>query len=412
MSSSLSRLSVCTLLCALAGASAQLVRDGDASVQRRAKDEQVARVARIHAIRVVQDPGARPRFSPDGKQFVFDRQNEDGFWDVYISDLSGKLVASLTEGREGIAQRANGNAIFHPSGKFVVFASEEPEHFGMRMKALSNPGIGLFSNFWATDPEGSQFWQLTEAPIKKSLRDPTPATAVVNPLFSRDGSTFIWTERFKAGGHHNWGEWRVMTADFVTSDEVPELENERVLLTPRKGNYVTAMDFIDEDTLLIAGNPDGQHEYGMDQYRYDLGTEKLENLTETPRFWEEGSAVAPDGKIVYMTNQHSRYKQDFESANWALQERERDYYLMNADGSNKERLTFFNDPSAPEHLGQGAIVAACRFSPDGRYLAATQGVGSSKKGGLRADARGAKAGDMRLRIVLVEFDPPMAGERR
>ncbi|MGH9163685.1 MAG: hypothetical protein ACRD2X_27350, partial [Vicinamibacteraceae bacterium] len=261
--------------------------------------------------------------------------------------------------------------------------------------------IGLFSNFWATDPKGQQFWQLTDVPIKESLRDRTPATAVVNPLFSRDGSRFIWTERFKAGGHHNWGEWRVMTADFVTRGRGPTLENERVLLTPRKGNYVTAMDFIDDHTLLVAGNPDGQHEYGMDQYRYDLETEKLQNLTNTPRSWEEGAAVAPNGKIVYMTNRYSRHEQDFESANWGAQERESDYDVMSADGSDKERLTFFNDPRAPEHVDEGAIVAACRFSPDGRYLAATQGV------------RGSEGKDeMRLRIILVELDPPMEGPRR
>ncbi|MPY88872.1 MAG: hypothetical protein GEU99_13210 [Luteitalea sp.] len=391
-----SGLTASVFILALGAPTAQSAREGDTRVPPHTSQKQAARFSGIRAIRVVQSSGARPRFSPDGTRFVFDRKNEDGFWDVYISDLSGTIVTSLTEGHEGIGQRTNGNAIFHPSGKLVVFASEVPEHFGMRMKGLSDPGIGLFSNFWATDPKGQRFWRLTNSPIKKSLRDRTPATAVVNPVFSRDGSTFVWTERFKGGG---WGEWRVMTADFVIRDGVPSLRNERVLLTPRKGNYVTAMDFIDEDTLLIAGNPDGQHPYGMDQYRYDLRTEKLENLTNTPRFWEEGSAVAPNGQIVYMTNQDSRYEQDFTSANWAAQEREREYYLMNADGSGKQRLTYFNDSKAPEYAGQHVIVAACRFSPDGRYLAATQGVRGSTDDGA----------EMRLRIILIEIEPPMRG---
>ena len=40
----------------------------------------------IANVRVLQQLGARPRFSPDGQRIVFDRKNADGYYDVYLTD--------------------------------------------------------------------------------------------------------------------------------------------------------------------------------------------------------------------------------------------------------------------------------------------------------------------------------------
>ena len=341
---------------------------------------------RIKNITLIQE-GARPHFSPAGDLIVFDRKNADGYYDIYVCDLEGRIVASLTEGKSGINQKNNGNAIFHPSGKFIVFTSEENEHMSPNNKYLGEPGVGLFNNLWATDLSGNHFWKLSRVPIKKSLWDRrTRAIATVNPHFSKDGTTLIWTERYDEGGHQNWGKWRIKAADFVIEGEQPKLRNERILFTPTKGNYVTAMGFIDSQRILLAGNLEGQHEYGMDQYSYDTTTHKLANLVNTPEFWEEGSTITPDGHIVYMTNQDSKYKFDFNKA-WTAQPMERDYYLMNSDGSAKERLTYFNDPKAPEYVGKTIMAVALDASPNGQYLVSTLVIGGQ------------------LRIALIELRP-------
>lgn len=356
----------------------------------------VPRSSRLARITVLHDSGARPRFSPDGSQIVFDRQNADGFYDVYLSDTSGRIIRSLTEGRPGIPQRHNGNARFHPSGRHVVFLSEEAEHFGLAMKGLADSGIGTFSNFRATTPDASKFWQLTDIPIKKSAADKTFAFGVVNPVFSPDGRTFVWTERFAPGGNHNWGRWRIRSAAWQVSGDAPTLGKAQEVYTPTKGNYATAMGYVASDRLLFAGNPDGQHEYGMDLYILDIGSGRLQNLTNTPEAWEEGACVAPNGQIVYMTNIASREKMDFGNANWAAQRVERDYYIVDSSGRNAERLTFFNDPAAPEYMGR-VITAACDISTDGRYLAGTIGVD---------EGRGKQA-ELKLKTILVEFRRPL-----
>jgi Tol biopolymer transport system component len=384
--------------------------DGDAGEQRRRPRARAAaasgevqpkgaRSSRIASMRIVQQVGARPRFSPDGSRFVFDRLNDDRYYDVYTSRIDGSDVRAITEGKEGIAQRNNGNAIYDPEGRHILFISEVEEHMGQLMRRLGDPGIGMFSNFWATDLQSSRFWQLTDIPIKRSMRDRnTPSVGSVNPVFSRDGSRFVWTERYAEGGNNNWGRWRIKIADYRVEEGRPVLRNQRVLFTPSKGNYATAMGFLDSRRLVIAGNLEGQHEYGMDQYVLDIETGRTTNLTNTPEVWEEDSAVAPNGQIVYMTNVNSRYKFDKGRGDWFTQPVEREYYIMNSDGSGKERLTYFNDPDAPEYLGHRVLVAAADITHDGRYLAGILGVDHGT---------GNRRENVVLKVLLIEFAKPL-----
>lgn len=135
------------------------------------------------------------------------------------------------------------------------------------------------------------------------------------------------------------------------------------------------MGFLSADELLLAGNLDGQHVYGMDQYAYDLKSGALRNLQHTPKLWEEGACITPDGaRIVYMTNAYATTEFDFDDPDWVSQRMERDYAIMARDGSGQVRLTYLNDTDAPEYLGFPAHVAACSISPDGRWIAATVGL--------------------------------------
>ncbi len=352
-----------------------------------------AKNPRIKSIRIIQEEGARPRFSPDGKYFLFDRKNKDGYYDLYVSDLSGITVTHVTDGQAGINQRNNGNGVYHPTKDYIVFISEESTgHYLDNVKELADPGVGLFSNLYATNLSGTKFWKLTDIPIKKSIGDGVPATAAVNPHFLKNG-TLVWTERYAEGGNLNWGKWRLKTAEFVEENGVPKLRNIRVVFTPAKGNYVTFMGELDSDNWILAGNLDGQHEFGMDQYVWNARTGTLKNLTNTPEYWEEDSSLFPDGEIVYMSNIDSQYKFDF-AKDWVSQKTERDYYITDKNGGQKERLTYFNEPGALEHSRYAILAAASDISPDGKYLAGTIGVQFGK---------GSNRGKVTLKIVLIEF---------
>jgi Tol biopolymer transport system component len=334
----------------------------------------VPRNPRIASMQKIQGAGARPKWAATGAQFVFDRRNADGLYDLYVADQQGSIVASLTDGRP-VAPRHAGNGIYRPQGDFVVFVAQVASHFldflsPYGQVPMGEPGVGLFNNLWATN--GINYWRLTDVPIKTTVDDGIPAIGTVNPHFSWDGSTLIWTERYAEGGNNNWGRWRLKAADFVTGTPGPRLERERVLFTPAVGTYVTAMEFLGPDLLLVAGNLSGQHEYFMDLYLLHVPSGVVQNLTNSPDAWEEGACVAPSGRIVYMTNRDSRYPLDT-TRDWAGQPVEREYWVMNADGSGKERLTYFNDPTAPEYLGWRSVPIICGFSPDGKTMIGTVG---------------------------------------
>lgn len=67
---------------------------------------------------------------------------------------------------------------------------------------------------------------------------------------------------------------------------------------------------------------------------------------------------------------------------------------MDKTGADKKRLTYFNDPTAPEYLGKRTIVAASDFSPDGKHLVGILGV----------DFGGEESVDMELKIVLIKLE--------
>jgi Tol biopolymer transport system component len=113
-----------------------------------------------------------------------------------------------------INQKNNGNGVYHPSGEYIVFISEENAHLQDHLKYLADSGLGLYCNLWAIDIAAKKTWKLTDIPIKKSLLDKSPAIAVINPHFTPDEKTLIWTERYAKGGHHNWGMWRIKSAAF------------------------------------------------------------------------------------------------------------------------------------------------------------------------------------------------------
>jgi uncharacterized protein (TIGR03437 family) len=279
----------------------------------------------------------------------------------------------------------------------VIFVSETQDHFIDESPSSGDPGIGLFSNLWAADLNTGRFWQLTDIPIKKTLTDGIVAMATVNPNISPEGTQLVWTERYANAGNFNWGRWRLKTSPLTITENSVSLAGERVLYAPNVGNYVTSMGFFDLTQMVVAGNLAGQHEFGMDLYRLSTLTGETRQLLNTADTWEEGACISPNGRyIVYMTNATSRYRLNFNDADWASQPLEREYFLMDANGGSVERLTYFNDASAREYLGRRVITAACSFSPDGRYLTGTLGVdyGTEQRAALE------------LKVARIEFASP------
>jgi hypothetical protein len=109
--------------------------------------------------------------------------------------------------------------------------------------------------------------------------------------------------------------------------------------------------------LFSASPPDGSP---MDVYSYEMASGDLVNLSDSPDVWDEHAQVTPDGsKIYWISSQDIQLQRDYFVPYT-------DVWRMNPDGSNKERVTYFNEPAAPEHYPFGIVTGDISFEAGGR----------------------------------------------
>jgi Tol biopolymer transport system component len=354
---------------------------------------------------LIPDRGGRVDWHPtDNTLVALDLPGPDGFHDVYTLRIDGSELRCLTCDVPGLPQRQNGNPEWHPSGRYIVFQSEEPEHYNMNDRWFTYPGIGGHANLWAVSIKDGKVYKLTDYRPFMSLSDRGSlgaAHAVLHPHFNDDGTKLVWTMRY-GDVPRTWGKWKIVMADFIVDDQGPRLENVRDVYKPGPpGWFVECMGFRPgkNDVLALNGNIEGQDQYGMDIYQFNWRTQEIQNLTKTPTLWEEDLVYTKDGrKILFMSNLASGPLDPTKP--WTDQPRTREYYLMNADdGSGLTQVTHFNVPGWPEYQGGKKIsMSDCSFSPDGRKLVFLYHEDTSP------DSQGAR---LALRIALLEFEEPV-----
>ncbi len=326
---------------------------------------------------LIPERGGRVEWSPvDADLIAFDMWADDTFHDIYTMHADGSGTLCITCGRPDIPQRENGNPAWHPSGQYIVFQSEEPEHYLEENRWAAYPGVGCFANLWAYSFAEDRFFKLTFHPpyTWTDYLAAHPVTAVLHPHFNSDGSKLLWTERYGDHPDSAWGKWKVVMADF-SLDGGPHLENVADVFVPEPpgGWFAESMGFRPghDDEIAVVGNLEpGQHEYGMDIYRYNVTTHELVNLTRSQDIWDEDTSYTNDGeRMLFMS--HMGWGPADPSQDWTTQPRTGEYYLMDADdGSALEQVTHFNEPGWPEYAGGVQMgVADSSFSPDGFRLA-------------------------------------------
>ena len=188
---------------------------------------------------------------------------------------------------------------------------------------------------------------------------------MLHPQFSHDGRKLLWAERISAEG--SWGRWALQTADFKgDGGDVRATNVQRFRPGAQQRMYESHGFSPDGEEVLFSGNL----ERGQDETHGDItcttGTNRLKNLTNSPDEWDEHAHFSPDGRtIVWMTSKG--LPETKKAAAGAIRT---DYWMMDPDGSNKRRLTYFNTPGHPESVSSGAVAADFAWSPDGNRLAA------------------------------------------
>lgn len=305
--------------------------------------------------------GTHPKWSEKNNLIVFD-QMVNGIYEIFTMKPDGGEVNCLTCNKEEATKGHKGQAYWHPSAEYLTFAAEN--EFGKQLRS-NTPGIGRDNEVWIMTADGNKYWRMTNHPEK---------WGVIRPSFSHDGTKLYWNEEYscergenKCSFWNHWnlflrkgeevGAWRTKIADFSFETGQPEISNIKTI-NHEPLRLIEGFGFSTDDQKLAYSYADTPKTDGRmftgDIYISDLNGSNLTQLVNTPWLHDENAEFSPDGKkIVWMTGPYLNFLQFYKS----------ELYLMDSDGKNKVRLTYFNEPKGEWHL-----VGESSWSPDGTQL--------------------------------------------
>ena len=337
-----------------------------------------AKSFRVARFKVIKEYGKSVDWSHSKDLIASAKRGSDGYYDIFVMKPDGSNEECLTCGKPGVPQKHNGNPAWHPSGGYLVFTSEKNED-PEKYKKWAIPGTGFNCDLWAMTSDGTQFYQLTDYPLRRPFR------AVIHPQFSHDGKRIFWAERVRDGSSFGGG-WFLKIADFVIDRKKVRIVNERTL-SPGAGScfYESHAFSGDDRKILFSGNLlKGQSHLGLDIYELDLESGHLKRLTETSGDWDEHAHYSPDGRrIAWMSSRGMDIKWGDVSGHKWQKYLKTDLWIMNADGSEAQRLTHFNERGHPEYMGgRRCIVSDSAWGPEGRRIVALLAY-ENRRGRLR-----------------------------
>ena len=101
------------------------------------------------------------------RPIAFNTKASDGRFHIYTARPDGTDRQQLGVGSASFPQRTTGSPVWSPSGRFMAFVAEKPDHPGNSVPAT--PGWGSYSDLWVATADGSRAWQLTDVPTDEEI---------------------------------------------------------------------------------------------------------------------------------------------------------------------------------------------------------------------------------------------------
>jgi len=319
----------------------------------------------VVSVTVLQEKGGRVSWLHDQGLIAFDKMGDDGYTDVYVMRLDGSGVECLTCGKP-VPQLHNGNPSWHPSGEYIVFQAQDPDLKGLPPGAVgtyvASPGVGINNNLWVMTADGSKFWQLTDVKDRHG---------VLHPHFSPDGTRLLWSEIISPH-MDRIGHWVIKLADFTVENGEARITNVQTLQPMALQLYEMHGFSPDGTKILFSGIEQGGYYYDLEIYLMDLTTGLMVQLTDNDE-WDEHAHFTLDGQFIIWVSSEGIPQVKGSSLEDTVGNPPRlEYWIMNVDGSNKRRLSGFNDPDAPECVDVDGGIGLGDFDigPDGKTIVA------------------------------------------
>jgi Tol biopolymer transport system component len=308
-----------------------------------------------------------------GDRIAFDMLGPDRAFDVYVMRADGSNVRCLTCDHRDLPRGHIGQPAWHPAGRYLVVQVEKRQHQKVRDPHALTPGAGRMNDLWVLDLDTNR------ATMIRETRD-AQGQGTLHPHFSPDGRQLSWTE-LKGKGEG----WALMIADFRADGGRPRLENVQAFSPGGRGFYENHGFSPDGTRLIYTSDVDSKLLHMADIYVMDLRTRAATRLAS--QGYNEHALYSPDGRYIAWISTVGAHGGT-------------DYWIMDANGANKRRVTFFNEKGHPHYVGRKVVVADLSWRPDSTAFA-----GYYREGGSRESLRHP------TKIILVELPAALRSGR-
>jgi len=306
-------------------------------------------------------------WSADGKRLLVDKKAAGRFYGIFAIDMEAKSIKSLAS--EGIGAGANANSAsptLSKDGAYLLFCAQ----LGASNKFnRTTPGYGLHNDLWVINTRSGSSQCLYRNGF--SMSNPK---GMVFPFFSPDGKKVAWTAILgQARSGSIMGRRGVSVAEFRQGSKgIPELGEIEELVPGNQQDFYEAYSFTPngKKILLAANLSERQPWFGMDLYYLDLDTREYQALTDTPGVWDRFASLSPKGEKIAWSSSIGLTTPNF-GVGGRLWEKylSSELWLMNKDGSEKKRLTGFNQRGTKEFTAVRSVVGMSAWHPNGLELA-------------------------------------------
>ena len=292
-------------------------------------------------------------------RIAFNRIGTDGFYHIYTVRPDGSDLQQIGLGSPTFPERTTGSPAWSPSGAFMAFVAEKTTTLPGNLQGdtfAATPGWGGYSDLWIATADGTHAWQMTDLPAGNN-------DGVLLPQFSPNGQLLEWTQ--KVQGASGTADWSLKVAQFnVSAAGQPYLTNIRTIAP---GGSAFPNEFIETggfsaDSTHMLFTSDYQNHLAVENQIYDLNllSGAITRLTKGGAY-NEHPRFTPSGQVIWMTDE----EQPMSHAGGT------DWWIMNADGSDPQKLTEFNTPSSPNYLGKtvyATVVDRDNWGANGSYF--------------------------------------------
>ncbi len=289
-------------------------------------------------------------------------------------DIPGGPAANLHKGAP----------TFLADGASFTFQVESPSN--PFPGTLGPPGAGWFNNVWIASTDGSEFHPLTDFPMSTTV-----TAGVLQPQVSPDGLRISFAQLidddpvaqadYSAGrvvlNSNPFGVWRLTIGQF-TSNSIAGRIGASVSQRPAPAGATSGQFFevsawsADSRKILYTSDVGKDFLHKLDLWSYDVVTGELVNLTNSDDFDEFGDFSPDSRRIIYMSSAGLGWEAASPSSIPFRDSLRTELYLMDANGSNKVKVTDLNGNGMPASLRSfGAargIVSKMKWSSDGRSV--------------------------------------------